>query len=77
MHMKEIDPETSLVRYLLTTIPLTLLTIWIIVAFQIKYYFGGAEMTSWARIFWPAFVFRGPFSKYNQRRKEAEGYNRV
>ncbi|EAU84063.2 hypothetical protein CC1G_06925 [Coprinopsis cinerea okayama7 len=57
MNVKEIVPETSetLPHYFETAAPLTLATVWIIVAFQSKYILG-YEMPFWKRLGWPILM---------------------
>jgi len=61
MNVVEINPQggtaiTNLSQYVALTLPLTVLTIWIIIAFQSKYIFP--EGTSfYKRLGWPIFIF--------------------
>ncbi|KAJ8517700.1 hypothetical protein ONZ45_g5140 [Pleurotus djamor] len=53
-----IDEHTSLVLYLVLTVPLTLMTIWLFVAMQIENYFRDFPKGAWYRAFWPYYIFR-------------------
>jgi hypothetical protein len=57
MNTKEINPGTNgtLSIYVAFAIPLTVLTIWIIIAFQSRYLLGNVPF--WARLGWPWLVF--------------------
>jgi len=68
MNVKEINPGTlgSILFYSVVTIPLTLITIWVIVAFQGKYYVSGSSM--WTRLLWPIKAFRMMFGKGRKSR---------
>ena len=59
MNVGEITPSTNgtLWEYFALAIPLTLVTAWIIIAFQSKYMFPKLERTSfWKRLAWPFFL---------------------
>lgn len=61
MNVKELSPDTSVTRYIAASLALTVFTIWIIVALQIRDYGNGGpgtEMGVKARLLWPAFVVR-------------------
>jgi len=53
MNVKEIVPDTNgtISHYIATAFPFTILTIWIIIAFQSKYMFPHSSF--WRRLFWP------------------------
>ncbi|KAF9460636.1 hypothetical protein BDZ94DRAFT_1169292 [Collybia nuda] len=58
MNIKTFAPDTegTLLRYIETTIALTFLTIWIVIAFQSKYIFAHGRSV-WARLAWPFLLF--------------------
>jgi hypothetical protein len=57
MNTKEINPGTNgtLPIYVAFAAPLTILTIWVITAFQSCYFLG--NISFWARLAWPWLVF--------------------
>ncbi|KAJ6591097.1 hypothetical protein DFH09DRAFT_1138560 [Mycena vulgaris] len=59
MNIREIVPDTkgSLSHYFETAMPLTFLTIWVVMAFQSKHLLG-REATIWMRLFWPVALVR-------------------
>jgi len=63
MNVKEINPGTkgSFPHYVMTVVPLTLLSIWVIIAFQSKYYMKGQSV--WKRFLWPVTFFKALFAK--------------
>jgi len=60
MNIDEIVPGTkgSLPHYFETAIPLTIATIWVVVAFQSKHFFRDQNATFWRRLGWPAILLR-------------------
>ena len=56
MNVQEIVPNTSgtLVHYFVTAISFTLLSVWVITAFQSRYNFRSG-VTIWKRLGWPVF----------------------
>ncbi|KAJ7590510.1 hypothetical protein C8J56DRAFT_933090 [Mycena floridula] len=60
MNVGEIVPGThgSLPHYVATALPLTILTIWVVMAFQSKHLFGTRTVSMWQRVAWPFFLFR-------------------
>ncbi|KAF8516402.1 hypothetical protein JB92DRAFT_2267729 [Gautieria morchelliformis] len=60
MNIKEINPGTkgSLPHYFATTIPLTLLTTWVIIAFQGRWSSQGEDdnVSIWRRLMWPIML---------------------
>ena len=56
MNVQEIVPNTSgtLMHYFVTAISFTLLSVWVITAFQSRYNFRSG-MTIWKRLGWPVF----------------------
>jgi hypothetical protein len=67
MNVSEINPSTnaSLWQYFAVTVPLTLFTAWIIVAFQSKYIFP-KNTSMMKRLAWPYYLVLLPmFSKKN------------
>jgi len=61
--ISEIVPNTngSISHYFATAIPLTLATIWIIIAFQSKRYLGRDTASLWSQPGWPIMVIRKCF----------------
>ncbi|KAK7441983.1 hypothetical protein VKT23_016261 [Stygiomarasmius scandens] len=59
MNVKEIAPDThgTLHIYFETAIPLTGLTIWVVIAFQSKYLFRDSP-SFWMRLLWPLLLLR-------------------
>lgn len=57
MNIVEIVPETNgtLAHYVETALPFTLLSIWIIIAFQSRYIFP-SHVTFWKRLGWPVLL---------------------
>ncbi|KDQ32878.1 hypothetical protein PLEOSDRAFT_1098866 [Pleurotus ostreatus PC15] len=52
------DAQTSLIVYLILTIPLTMVIIWVFVAVQVENYFKNFPRGAWYyRAFWPFYVF--------------------
>ncbi|KAF8584986.1 hypothetical protein K439DRAFT_1616330 [Ramaria rubella] len=60
MNIKEINPGTlgSLAHYFETALPLTIVTIWVIVAYQGKWHEGEGDMSIWMRLMWPIMYVR-------------------
>ena len=59
MNVVELNPQTGLfplVRFFEAAVPLTLVTIWIIVAFQNRFVLQN-EYTVWGRLLWPLAAF--------------------
>lgn len=56
MNVSELTPDTNgtLSLYFAVVIPLTILTAWVIIAFQSKYMFPGTSFIK--RLAWPIFV---------------------
>ena len=65
MNVSEITPSTNgtLWQYFALAVPLTLVTAWIIVAFQSKYIFPKGT-SFWKRLLWPLLLMP-MFSKKN------------
>jgi hypothetical protein len=66
MNIRELvgDTRGTLAHYAETAIPLTLLTIYLIIAFQSKNYMGKVDASVWERLMWPVNVMvRGVFGK--------------
>lgn len=57
MNINEINPGTlgSLPHYMAVAVPLTIVTIWVIIAFQSKYLFED-DTPIWTRFAWPFFL---------------------
>ncbi|KAK1231178.1 hypothetical protein PQX77_005704 [Marasmius sp. AFHP31] len=62
MNVKEVthDDNPGVVVYVAVAIPLTVLTIWVIMTFQIKHFFQD-DTTFWMRLWWPVLLFRSVF----------------
>lgn len=69
MNIKEITPNThgSLPHYFETAIPLTIVTIWIIIAFQSKQHLGGPESSLWVKLWWPIRFFGRPVERFRRK----------
>jgi len=67
MNVKEINPGThgTIPHYVATVVPLTLVSVWIIVAFQSKYYMAGQSM--WTRLWWPVVYVKALFGRESRR----------
>lgn len=72
MNIKEIVPDTfgTLPHYFATAVPLTLVTIWVVIAFQSKYLFRNRPTSFWMRLMWPILVFRAMFGKKEEKPDE-------
>lgn len=64
MNVQEIVPNTNgtILHYFLTAIAFTLLSVWIITAFQSRYNFRPG-VTFWLRLGWPVFFVLRMFDK--------------
>jgi hypothetical protein len=73
MNIHEINPGTlgSLPHYMAVAIPLTIATIWIIIAFQSKYLFDNDE-SIWRRFAWPFFLAKRMFWRKSGQRGQDE-----
>ncbi|KAF8153212.1 hypothetical protein B0H34DRAFT_820059 [Crassisporium funariophilum] len=71
MNVAEINPGTAgtLMRYVEIALPLTLITAWIIIAFQSTYIFPG-QTSFFKRLGWPAYLL---MSMVKKRKREQEG----
>jgi hypothetical protein len=61
MNIREIDPMThgSVRLYFATMVPLTFLTVWIVMAVQSKYSYPNPDgVTIWTRVMWPVVYGR-------------------
>jgi hypothetical protein len=58
MNVQEIVPNTSgsILHYFVTALAFTLLTVWVITAFQSRYKFRPG-VNFWQRLGWPVFYF--------------------
>ncbi|KAF8991947.1 hypothetical protein BDQ17DRAFT_1370148 [Cyathus striatus] len=72
MNVIEISPDTNetLSHYFATAVPLTIATIWIIIAFQIRNILS-EPVTFWKRVGWPIFLVMSFFNKDQYEVKEA------
>jgi hypothetical protein len=63
MNVKEINPGTkgTVPHYIATVVPLTLLSIWVIIAFQSKHFLQGQSV--WQRFLWPIMMVKRLFTK--------------
>jgi hypothetical protein len=79
MNIREIVPGTngSVIRYLQLAVPLTIVTVWVIVALQSEHFLGCNLSTS-RRILWPFVLARRAFQdddlvcQKNVKRSSAE-----
>lgn len=73
MNIHEINPGTlgSLPHYIAVAVPLTIVTIWIIIAFQSKYLFKD-DVSIWRRLAWPFFLARRMLSTKKGQRGQDE-----
>lgn len=71
MNVSEINPGSNgtLPRYVEIALPLTLVTAWIIIAFQSKYIFENQNTTFVQRLGWPAYLI---MKMIQERKKEKE-----
>ncbi|KAL0064677.1 hypothetical protein AAF712_008375 [Marasmius tenuissimus] len=62
MNVKEVthDDNPGVIVYIAVAIPLTVLTVWVIMTFQIKHFFQD-DTTFWMRLWWPVLLFRSVF----------------
>ncbi|KAK0484497.1 hypothetical protein IW261DRAFT_1456929 [Armillaria novae-zelandiae] len=79
MNVGEISPGTkgTLPHYFEAALPLTFLTVWVVMAFQSKYLFDSGS-TFWMRLVWPWMLFKQVFmnqDKEREREKEKEKEN--
>ncbi|KAJ8080667.1 hypothetical protein PM082_017501 [Marasmius tenuissimus] len=64
MNVKEVTNEgqSGVVVYIAVAIPLTIVTIWVIMTFQSKHFFKGrTDTTFWMRLGWPVLLVRSMF----------------
>jgi hypothetical protein len=78
MNIREINPDAdgSLAHYFETAIPLTFVTIWIIIAFQGKWKSNDRGTNKWAlltQLWWPVIAARELFGKPDK----GEGDNKI
>jgi hypothetical protein len=64
MNVQEIVPNTNgtILHYFLTALAFTVLTMWVIIAFQSRYKFR-PYVTFWQRLGWPVFFVLRMFGK--------------
>lgn len=60
MNITEINPGTNgtWLLYLVSMLPMTAATVWIIVAFQSQYMFKEPNVSFWKRLCWPYYLAR-------------------
>ncbi|EEB90178.1 hypothetical protein MPER_11654 [Moniliophthora perniciosa FA553] len=65
MNVKEIADGTTetLPHYFAIALPLTVLTIWIVMTFQSRYMFGTRQTTFIQRLAWPVLLFKSVFRR--------------
>ena len=70
MNVAEINPGTkgTLPHYFAVTFPLTILTTWVVIAFQSKYIFK-EKTTFFKRLGWPAYLLIETIRKKSQSQK--------
>jgi len=75
MNVREISPDTlgSLSHYVETALSLTLLTVWVIIAFQSKYIFPEG-VTFMKRLGWPFFLLMKLFGKNMFAKKSTDEF---
>ena len=63
MNVKEINPGTkdTVPHYIATVVPLTLLGIWVMTAFQSKHFLQGQSV--WQRFLWPVVMVKRLFTR--------------
>jgi hypothetical protein len=73
MNVAEINPGSkgTLPHYVITDIPLTLFTIWLVIAFQSKYHTAGQ---TWTRFLWLVLMVNQFFARKSNvsRRRSTE-----
>ncbi|KAJ7757026.1 hypothetical protein B0H16DRAFT_1662496 [Mycena metata] len=72
MNIRELSKDTrgSLAHYFATALPLTVLTVWVVMTFQ-SHHLLGKDTTLWMRLFWPVSIAR----QMIRRRRSAEAYD--
>lgn len=59
MNIKELNGSfATFTLYFSVALPLTALTIWIVIAFNSKYLFRGKDATFWVRLAWPVLLIQ-------------------
>ncbi|KAJ7031642.1 hypothetical protein C8F04DRAFT_1110130 [Mycena alexandri] len=68
MNIRELSSDTlgSLPHYFATALPLTMVTVWVVMTFQSKHLLG-QDTTVWMQLFWPVSIVR----QMIQRRRDA------
>ncbi|KAF8892904.1 hypothetical protein BD779DRAFT_1765736 [Infundibulicybe gibba] len=68
MNIREVSPDTSgsLVHYIAVAAPMTIVTIWVIIAFQSRYLFE-EDTPIWKRLGWPILLIQRMSKKSNNR----------
>ncbi|KAF9007638.1 hypothetical protein BDQ17DRAFT_1351039 [Cyathus striatus] len=70
MNIREISPDTvgTLAHYMAAAVPLTAITIWLIMAFHNKIHHEEQEITFWSRLKWPIFTLQRILKLRHKRR---------
>ncbi|KAL0563643.1 hypothetical protein V5O48_018421 [Marasmius crinis-equi] len=74
MNVKELTGDhTGVVIYIAVAIPMTIVTIWVIMTFQSKNFFrGGSDATFWMRLGWPILYCKAALGLDKETKKEEE-----
>jgi hypothetical protein len=72
--VQELSSDTfgTLAHYLETAVALTLVTIWIMIAFQSRFYLADPDASMWRRLLWPIVVFASLFKRNMPGRTDEE-----
>lgn len=71
MNVQEIVPQTlgTLAHYVETALPLTLVTVWVVMAFQSRYWLGNQDISIWMRLAWPLLLIKRLREQNNREEK--------
>lgn len=70
MNVKELNGSlATFTLYFSVALPLTALTIWIVIAFNSKYLFRGKDATFWVRLAWPVLLVQTLLSGTTKKKK--------
>lgn len=69
--------KPNVARYLELAIPLTAVTIWIIVSLQSKAHLDDADPSMWSQIWWPVTSLMDLFTHVLRRPRRGDDYARV